>query len=633
MPSLVNTDDLKYRAFLGGDEVFPGVAFGDPLRDANTGEILYSEQHANTPKEIDLACQNAREEFLSGKWNCAFMKAQKAAVFRKASETLESLQERIARVDAIQSGVVISVTREIAKFLQGVLEEAAMKIEGGFPEARESEVTGDEEDQGTSPVSSGEEKDSSPSSAAKEAEKTKTKKKIISQPHPRGVTVVLAPWNAPAGSALPKIAGALVCGCPVILKPSPWAPFSLQLVVKSLLDAGLPPGMLQLLHGGPQEGQMMVSNPAVSVVVLTGGREAAMSVRQSVVTRPVCCLIESGGSNSLIVCRDADIDVAVGGALAGLTLLNGQWCAGASRLLVHEAVYAEFEAKLRKALREMRLGSSMNPQTDMGPLGNACILDGLKNLVGSTKERFPEAEDINEGETEVSGLSGATAQAGAEAPIFPRGEEKEQKEKEGPKDGPALSVCGSVKAPPSTLSERVRAFHLHLDHHLHGLFDAARHRRQKSHGESPQADTPQSCDSELRDVGAGEGALFFRPAVLKGLPLEVFAQREVFGPVASLHKWGGDSEGEIEEENKVVQAVNGVDAALQHYVFTQSSETSRRIARKLRCGLVQVNMAAPGFPAESPPRWSYFGLAGCGEEGNFEETASQFLLWQTLGPC
>jgi aldehyde dehydrogenase (NAD+) len=189
---------------------------------------------------------------------------------------------------------------------------------------------------------------------------------------PLGVCALITPWNFPVAIPSWKVTPALVTGNTVVLKPSALTPLCATRFVEILQDAGLPPGVLNLVHGhGEGVGDALVGHPDVNVVSFTGSSAVGQQVEAVCgrLHRPVCT--ETGGKNPLIVMDDADLDLAIEGAVWGGFGTSGQRCTAASRVIVHQAVYDTFLARFVAAAKRLRLGPGLDSKTDVGPVINA----------------------------------------------------------------------------------------------------------------------------------------------------------------------------------------------------------------------------------------------------------------------
>ncbi|MGE0811851.1 MAG: aldehyde dehydrogenase [Vicinamibacterales bacterium] len=185
---------------------------------------------------------------------------------------------------------------------------------------------------------------------------------------PAGPTALITPWNAPLMLATWKVGPALAAGNTVVLKPAEWTPITASLLADLAVEAGVPPGVLNVLQGlGPEAGAALVAHPAVRRISFTGSPPTARAIGAAAAANLTPVSFELGGKSPLIVCDDADMDLAVGTA-AGQYDNAGQVCLAGTRLLVHAAVYDDFAARLRDRIAGIRLGDPRDPATDVGPL-------------------------------------------------------------------------------------------------------------------------------------------------------------------------------------------------------------------------------------------------------------------------
>src|SRR5262245_8443590 len=193
---------------------------------------------------------------------------------------------------------------------------------------------------------------------------------------PVGVVGAITPWNFPIAIPSWKLAPALVCGNTVVLKPAEDTPLLAERFVELLADAGLPPGVVNLVHGfGEEAGDALVRHPDVPVITFTGSRETGIAVTKAAADELKHVHLELGGKNAIIVMDDADLDLAVEGIVWSAFGTTGQRCTAASRVIVHRAVYGELQSKLVAAAERLRLGPGWEDETDVGPLINRAALD------------------------------------------------------------------------------------------------------------------------------------------------------------------------------------------------------------------------------------------------------------------
>lgn len=191
---------------------------------------------------------------------------------------------------------------------------------------------------------------------------------------PRGIAAVIAPWNFPLAIPTGMVSAALVTGNCVLFKPSERSPRLGQLLTEILLSAGIPPGVVTCLPGGPEIGQALVAHPQISTIAFTGSKAAGLRILadaahvqpgQPMVKRVIA---EMGGKNAIIVDETADLDEAIAGIVTSFTGYAGQKCSACSRAIVHRAVYDQFVTRLREAVLSLQIGDPEAPGTRVGPV-------------------------------------------------------------------------------------------------------------------------------------------------------------------------------------------------------------------------------------------------------------------------
>ena len=203
-----------------------------------------------------------------------------------------------------------------------------------------------------------------------------------SLPEPYGVVAIIVPWNAPVASAAMKVAPALAAGNCVVLKPSELAPFSPQIFARICLEAGLPPGVVNVVTGGPEAGEALVSHVDVDKISFTGGGGTARRVMEQAARNLTPVLLELGGKSADLVFGDADLDAAADMA-SQMTLRagSGQGCNLPTRILVEESVYKDFLDRIVKRASSIVLGDPFDPATQMGPVINEAACNRILGVV------------------------------------------------------------------------------------------------------------------------------------------------------------------------------------------------------------------------------------------------------------
>src|ERR671911_752129 len=186
---------------------------------------------------------------------------------------------------------------------------------------------------------------------------------------PIGVIGVITPWNFPIAIPSWKIAPALVAGNTVVFKPATDTPALGQRFLELLVEAGVPKGVVNIVHGGGGAvGDRLVRHPDVRVITLTGSRETGVEVMRNAAQNLKHVHLELGGKNAIIVLDDADLELAVEGILWSAFGTSGQRCTAASRVIVQDGVYEQLQSKLVRAADRLRLGVGWEDDTDVGPV-------------------------------------------------------------------------------------------------------------------------------------------------------------------------------------------------------------------------------------------------------------------------
>jgi aminomuconate-semialdehyde/2-hydroxymuconate-6-semialdehyde dehydrogenase len=187
---------------------------------------------------------------------------------------------------------------------------------------------------------------------------------------PAGVVVAISPWNFPAMQASWKIAPALAFGNTVVLKPAEQSPLSAARLGELALEAGLPPGVLNVVQGfGPGAvGEALTTDPRVDRITFTGESATGRAIMAKAASNLTPVSLELGGKSANVVFADCDIDLAVAGAVRAIFTNNGELCLAGSRLLVERGALDEFTKRFVEATRALRVGDPKDPDTDLGPL-------------------------------------------------------------------------------------------------------------------------------------------------------------------------------------------------------------------------------------------------------------------------
>jgi succinate-semialdehyde dehydrogenase/glutarate-semialdehyde dehydrogenase len=200
---------------------------------------------------------------------------------------------------------------------------------------------------------------------------------------PVGVVASLTPWNFPCSIQARKLAPALAAGCTVVARVSEKAPLAATELIRTLVDAGVPDGVVNLVHGPAREvTQALLDHQAVRAVSFTGSTQVGREIMASASRRIVRPLLELGGDAAFVVFDDADLDAAVEGAMLAKFRNTGQSCIAANRFLVHEDVHDEFVGRLAARVDAMTIGDGLaDPLPDLGPVIDQSRVDAVNSLV------------------------------------------------------------------------------------------------------------------------------------------------------------------------------------------------------------------------------------------------------------
>jgi len=218
---------------------------------------------------------------------------------------------------------------------------------------------------------------------------------------PVGVVGMITPWNFPVAIPSWKIFPALLAGNGVVIKPSEHAPACCEAFVAACVEAGVPADLVQVVHGFAEPAAALAAHPGVRALSFTGsvptGRKVAVAAME---TGPRLLSLELGGKNAMVVRADADLDLAVEGAVFGAFGTSGQRCTSTSRLIAHPDIAAELVDRIVKRAAELRLGDPQDPSVDVGPV-----------ITGSSAERIAGmvAAAVDEGATVATGGEIVTA--------------------------------------------------------------------------------------------------------------------------------------------------------------------------------------------------------------------------------
>jgi succinate-semialdehyde dehydrogenase/glutarate-semialdehyde dehydrogenase len=205
---------------------------------------------------------------------------------------------------------------------------------------------------------------------------------------PIGPVAAFSPWNFPMSSPARKVAGALSSGCSIILKASEETPAGAVQLVRAFHDAGLPPGVLNLVFGNPAEiSEYLIPQPRIRLVTFTGSIPVGKHLAEMAGRYMKPAIMELGGHAPVIVCDDVDPAATAGTSVIGKSRNAGQVCVAPTRFFVQESIYEQFAQSFAERAKQLKVGNGLDPSIQMGPLANARRIDAMETLVADAEAR------------------------------------------------------------------------------------------------------------------------------------------------------------------------------------------------------------------------------------------------------
>ncbi|MES2688335.1 MAG: aldehyde dehydrogenase family protein [Pseudomonadota bacterium] len=218
-----------------------------------------------------------------------------------------------------------------------------------------------------------------------------------------GVVGCITPWNFPLSQITLKIAPALVAGCTVVLKPSEIAPVNAMILAEIIHEAGLPPGVFNLVNGmGPVVGEVLATHPEVDMVSFTGSTGAGKRVSELASQSVKRVALELGGKSASVILEDADFEAAVKGTISACMLNSGQTCSAHTRMLVPASRYEDVKALAKTAIAKFSVGPSLDETSRLGPLVSA---NQRERVLGFIRTGIEEGADVIAGGAEPPAIA------------------------------------------------------------------------------------------------------------------------------------------------------------------------------------------------------------------------------------
>jgi succinate-semialdehyde dehydrogenase/glutarate-semialdehyde dehydrogenase len=335
--------------FIGGKWVKGNGQEAIEVEDPATGKVLLEIANANAAD--GLAALTAADE-AQAKW-ARVAPRERAEILRRTFDLVRERSEEFAMLISLEMGKPLAEARgEVTygnEFLRWFSEEA-VRISGRY---------------GTSPEGAG--------------------RMLVAQ-RPVGPAFAITPWNFPLAMATRKIGPALAAGCTMVIKPAELTPLTTLLLVKTMEEAGLPAGVVNVIttSTSPETSAPIIADRRLRKITFTGSTQVGVKLLEQSAQRVLKTSMELGGNAPFLVFEDADLDAAVTGAMLAKMRNIGQACTAANRFIVHESVAEEFGHRLAAKMGELKLGRGVDSATTCGPVINEKARTNIKRLVDAS---------------------------------------------------------------------------------------------------------------------------------------------------------------------------------------------------------------------------------------------------------
>jgi 5-carboxymethyl-2-hydroxymuconic-semialdehyde dehydrogenase len=338
--------------FIGGRPVRSSFLKTFPVADPATGNE-YAQVAVGLAADINQAVLAARAALKTGPWP-DMGAAARAQVLNDIADALDSRAGDVAAAEALGTGLPVTQAREQAAHAAELFRRAA-----GLMPASDSDGASPAPGRGRHMVR-----------------------------RPAGVAGVITPWRTPFLAQVRAVAPALAAGCAVVLKPDEWAPLPASLLAEITAAAGLPDGVLNVVHGsshprapGAEARDAMLEHPDVPVISFAGDPATGQAVMRDAAVHGKDLCAELAGHAPCLIFGDADLDQATDSALFGAFRLNGQRRTASSRILVERSAYSDVVSRLAVQAGRIRVGPPSDPETQIGPLMNADCFERVRSWV------------------------------------------------------------------------------------------------------------------------------------------------------------------------------------------------------------------------------------------------------------
>jgi aldehyde dehydrogenase (NAD+) len=311
-------------------------------------EMPIAEVALGGKADIDVAVKAARRALETGPW-ATMTGAERGRILNRLAGIFRDRMDEIVLLESLDAGKPLQATRrqDVAAAIDTIEHFAgwADKLAGEVIPVRNDALT-------------------------------------FSRRAPVGVVAAIVPWNFPLMNAVWKTAPALACGCTVVLKPAQLTPLSALWLGAAALQAGVPPGVLNIVPGsGTDAGAALVSHPGINKIAFTGSPGVGRGIMRAAADNVTHVGLELGGKAPIVVFADANLDKAVRATVAGAFFNAGQVCSAATRVVVEDSVHDEFVSRLTDRIKGLRVGDPLTDGTTMGPVISKGAMEGILNYI------------------------------------------------------------------------------------------------------------------------------------------------------------------------------------------------------------------------------------------------------------
>jgi acyl-CoA reductase-like NAD-dependent aldehyde dehydrogenase len=346
-----------HNLLIGGERVPARDGRTFESADPSTGDVIANVAQAGT-EDVDAAVTAAIAAFEHGSPWRKHPAARRSALLNRLADLIEENGDELAELESLDNGKPVTYARQI----DVALTAAHFRYFAGWP----TKVEGD-----TIPVSA-------------------PNMLCYTRREPVGVCGQIIPWNFPLMMASWKVAPALAAGCTVVLKPAEQTPLTALRLGDLALEAGIPPGVLNVVTGAGETGAALVEHPGVQKISFTGSTAVGREIGAKAGRALKRVTLELGGKSPNVILPDADLKAAIGGSFQGIYFNAGQACNAGSRLFVHKDQFDEVVSALAERAPKMKMGPGLDPETQLGPLVSEEQRDRVAGYIEKGKDEGAE---------------------------------------------------------------------------------------------------------------------------------------------------------------------------------------------------------------------------------------------------